>query len=117
MAEKSYQWHLLALTADSIAWKSNQLAEVEVAGKTITLSLFEGQVSACAHKCPHSGGIMSEGFLDATGKIVCPLHRFKFDTRNGRNTSGEGYYLKTYPVEQREEGLFIGIPESSLFNW
>jgi 3-phenylpropionate/trans-cinnamate dioxygenase ferredoxin subunit len=27
--------------------------------------------------------------------------------KNGRNTTGEGYFLKTYPVEQRQEGIFI----------
>jgi hypothetical protein len=28
---------------------------------------------------------------------------------NGRNTSGEGYYLKTYPIEIREDGIYIGL--------
>jgi 3-phenylpropionate/trans-cinnamate dioxygenase ferredoxin subunit len=35
--------------------------------------------------------------------------------KNGRNTSGEGYFLKTYPIELREEGLFIGFQSFSLF--
>jgi nitrite reductase/ring-hydroxylating ferredoxin subunit len=50
------------------------------------------------------------------GNIVCPLHRYKFSLVNGRNVSGEGYYLKTYPVEQREDGLYIGF-EKSWFGW
>jgi 3-phenylpropionate/trans-cinnamate dioxygenase ferredoxin subunit len=37
--------------------------------------------------------------------------------QNGRNITGEGYYLKTYAIEQREEGIFIGIEESGLFGW
>ena len=31
---------------------------------------------------------------------------------NGRNISGEGYYLKHWPVELRENGVFVGMEES-----
>jgi nitrite reductase/ring-hydroxylating ferredoxin subunit len=77
-----------------------------------------GRVLACAHKCPHAGGAMADGFVDALGNIVCPLHRYKFSLQNGRNTSGEGYYLKTHPVQLRENGVFVGIEEKKgLFGW
>jgi nitrite reductase/ring-hydroxylating ferredoxin subunit len=117
MAEKKYQWHLIAGSIDAIDWQENQLSLVDIAGKKITLVRFQDQVTACAHKCPHSGGVMADGFIDATGNLVCPLHRYRFNTRNGRNTSGEGYFLTTYPIEIREEGLFIGIPEGGFLNW
>ncbi len=117
MGEKKFNWHKIADTIESIAWQSNQMAIVEVAGKTITLSLFQGQVWACAHKCPHAGGVMAGGFLDATGNIVCPLHRYRFKLDNGRNSSGEGYYLKTYPVEMRADGLYLGIQAGGFFSW
>jgi 3-phenylpropionate/trans-cinnamate dioxygenase ferredoxin subunit len=35
--------------------------------------------------------------------------------KNGRNTTGEGYFLKTYPVELRPNGLFIGFKPNSFF--
>ncbi|MCX6337228.1 MAG: hypothetical protein NT153_08110 [Bacteroidetes bacterium] len=60
---------------------------------------------------------MADGYIDATGQIVCPLHRYRFSLQNGRNTSGEGYYLKTYPIEHREDGIFIGLAPNSIFNW
>ena len=47
--------------------------------------------------------------MDALGNIVCPLHRYKFSIKNGRNTSGEGYFLKTFAIEVREDGIFVGI--------
>jgi len=72
---------------------------------------------ACAQKCPHAGGMMAEGHLDALGNIVCPLHRYKFNLQNGRNVSGEGYFLKTFRVEIRKEGVFVGFEENKLFNW
>jgi 3-phenylpropionate/trans-cinnamate dioxygenase ferredoxin subunit len=60
---------------------------------------------------------MANGFIDALGNIVCPLHRYKFSLQNGRNVSGEGYFLKLFPVEIRPDGVFIGLEENKLFNW
>ena len=93
-----------------IDFSANGLAIVTVAGKTITLGRDKEKLFACAHKCPHAGGLLADGYVDALGNIVCPLHRYRFDPFNGRNTSGEGYYLKTFPVELREDGVFVNIP-------
>ena len=114
---KKVNWHKLADTVAEIGWQPNNMQVVEVAGKKMTVALHQEQVFAFAYKCPHASGIMADGFLDATGNVVCPLHRYKFNVQNGRNTTGEGYYLKTYPVELRPEGVFIGIEESGLFSW
>jgi 3-phenylpropionate/trans-cinnamate dioxygenase ferredoxin subunit len=35
--------------------------------------------------------------------------------KNGRNVSGEGYYMKHWPVDVREDGVFIGFEQTSLF--
>ena len=67
---------------------------------------------AFAYKCPHAGGMLAEGFIDALGNIVCPLHRYKYNMANGRNTSGEGYYLKHWPVQIKEDGIFVGVEET-----
>jgi 3-phenylpropionate/trans-cinnamate dioxygenase ferredoxin subunit len=40
---------------------------------------------------------------------VCPLHRYRFSLANGRNTSGEGYFLKTYPVKEDDDGVWVGL--------
>lgn len=98
--------------AESIAeinFNKNGLALIEVAGKTITLAHHNEQIFACAHKCPHAGGILADGYLDALGNIVCPLHRYKFSVKNGRNTSGEGYFLKTFTILQTDEGIYVQI--------
>lgn len=113
MPEKKIKWYKLAGTIEAIDWQSNNLAIVEVGGKTVTLARVNNQVKACAHKCPHASGILAHGFLDALGNIVCPLHRYKFSLNNGHNVSGEGYYLKTYAIEYRDAGIFIGFEESS----
>jgi len=90
---------------------------MEVHGKKICYTLYEQQIYAFAYKCPHASGIMADGFIDDAGNVVCPLHRYRFNIKNGYNSSGEGFYLKTYPLEQREDGLYIGFEKSSLFGW
>lgn len=109
------KWYKIADSISSIPFGPNGLTEFEVNGKRICVSLHNSQVFACAAKCPHASGILAEGSLDAMGNIVCPLHRYKFSLQNGRNVSGEGFYLKTYPVETRDDGIYVGIPKTNLF--
>ena len=108
-ADKKYSWHKLADSIESLHFPDSGLAEIELAGKKICISLHKDQLSACATSCPHAGGTLAEGYIDNFGNIVCPIHQYRFNPQNGRNSSGEGYYLKTYPIEKREEGIFIGI--------
>lgn len=100
-------WHKIAESITEINFAANGLATIHVAGKIITIARHKNQLFACAQKCPHAGGHLAEGHIDAVGNIVCPLHRYKFSLKNGRNLSGEGFYLKTYPLRTGEDGVFI----------
>jgi len=108
-------WHKIAENIAEINFSYNGLAELEINDKKLCIGLHNNQIFACTQKCPHAGGILADGYIDAAGNIVCPLHRYKFNPENGRNISGEGYNLKTYPVEIRKEGVFINI-SLDLFN-
>lgn len=112
---EQYTWHKIADHINEVDFADNNIAVVEVKGKTICVGKHKDDVFAFAYKCPHAGGILSEGYIDALGNVVCPLHRYKYDIKNGRNTSGEGYYLKNWPVELRENGVFVGLEDSSGF--
>ena len=116
MADKQYTWHKIADHVNEIDFASNNIAVVEVNGKKMCLGKFNESVFAFAYKCPHAGGILAEGFIDSLGNIVCPLHRYKYDMKNGRNVTGEGYYLKHWPVQLQEDGVFVGMEtQSGLF--
>jgi nitrite reductase/ring-hydroxylating ferredoxin subunit len=116
MPEKVIKWFKVTDSVNELQWQPNNLLIAEVGGKKITLARIENEVFACAHKCPHASGMLADGFIDLTGNIVCPLHRYRFNLQNGRNVSGEGYYLKVYPLQEREAGLFIGFEENSWLN-
>jgi len=116
-SSKKYRWHKIADNITDISFSAEGLAQVDVAGKTVCIAYKNDRLHACTQKCPHAGGTMADGFIDALGNIVCPLHRYKFNLDTGRNISGEGYFLKTFPVEIREDGVFVGFAENNLFGW
>lgn len=111
------KWIKIADSIHELNLSADGLAEIEVDGKKICIALTKETLFACAAKCPHAGGTMAHGYVDAVGNIVCPLHRYKFSLQNGRNTSGEGYFLKVYSVENRSDGIFIGFEQNIFFNW
>lgn len=117
MSVKKYQWFKIAGSLNELDFSENNMLVTQAGEKKITLIKYKKELKACAYACPHAGGILSEGFTDALGNIVCPIHRYRFSLQNGRNTSGEGYYLTTYPVEVREDGIFAGIEQKGFFNF
>ncbi|HEY8399263.1 MAG TPA: nitrite reductase (NAD(P)H) small subunit [Flavihumibacter sp.] len=100
-------WVKIAASLDEIAFGSNQIALVELDGHPICLGRYRDQLFAFAHKCPHASGLFTDGFIDALGNVVCPLHHYRFNMANGRNVTGEGYVLKRWPVEVRADGVYI----------
>jgi 3-phenylpropionate/trans-cinnamate dioxygenase ferredoxin subunit len=113
---KKYKWHKIADEENELNFGPNSLLQRDIAGRTVCIARVRNTLYACAHKCPHAGGIIAEGFIDVLNNVVCPLHRYRYSLQNGRNVSGEGYYLKTYPIQQTDKGIFIGIEERGLFS-
>ena len=114
MTEK-FTWVKVAESLDEIPFGPNNVAEVIAEERKICLSRYKDELFAFAAKCPHAGGFFKDGFVDALGNVVCPLHRYRFCLKNGRNVSGEGYYLKHWPVAVREDGVFVGLDSRKLF--
>jgi nitrite reductase/ring-hydroxylating ferredoxin subunit len=102
-------WFKIAGSSDELLLGPNGIAVIELRNKMICLAKHGEQWHGFAYKCPHASGIMANGHLDVMGNVVCPVHRYRFSLKNGRNTSGEGYYLKTYPVEERPDGIYLGM--------
>lgn len=108
MSSKKYTWHKIAESTAELTSEEKRISVIDINGKKICLAEYQQEWFGFAYTCPHASGIMALGYIDPLGNIVCPVHRYKFSLRNGRNTSGEGFYLKTYPVELREDGVYVG---------
>jgi 3-phenylpropionate/trans-cinnamate dioxygenase ferredoxin subunit len=113
--EKEIAWHKIADNINEISFGENNIAAVEIKGKKICLAKVKDRLFAFAHKCPHAGGWLTDGFLDAQGNVICPIHRYRYDLRNGRNVSGEGYYLKHWSVEVRPDGIYVALETGFSF--
>jgi 3-phenylpropionate/trans-cinnamate dioxygenase ferredoxin subunit len=117
MADPKVKWHRIAGSLWELEFAENGIAMVRVNQKTICVARHEENLYAFSARCPHAGGMMAEGYIDALGHIVCPTHRYKFSMKNGRNISGEGYYLKTYPLENRSDGIYLGMSDTGFSLW
>ena len=109
MMEKTYRWHKVAESSAELMMGGKSIALVRAAGRDVCVSLHQQQLYGCAAKCPHASGALHQGWVSALGELVCPLHRYRFSLANGRNTSGEGYFLKTYPVKEDDDGVWVGL--------
>ena len=107
--ERKYKWIKIAETIDELIFSKNNLAEIDIEGKKICIAKTTSGLKACASKCPHAGGNMSQGKLDSKQNIVCCVHNYSFSLTHGRETNSEGYFLKIYPVKESGEGVFVGM--------
>ena len=114
MAFSKYKWYKFADSAEELRWSAGDVAEITVEGKPLCVARFGDQWFGFAHACPHAGAPLTDGYLDKSCNLVCPVHQLKFNLRNGRDVNGEGYKLKTYPVEVRSDGIFIGVDEGGF---
>jgi nitrite reductase/ring-hydroxylating ferredoxin subunit len=87
--------------------------QIVVAGKKLCLVREQGELYALQNTCPHAGGTLSGGWCEHR-YLVCPIHRWSYDLKTGRGAAGQGDYINTYPIEQREEGLFVGVEQGWL---
>ena len=108
---QNHTWHKVAGSIAELSFSAEGIAAVSLDGKAICLVNFKNELYGCNAICPHASGPLQDGYIDALGHIVCPVHRYKFDIKNGRNVAGEGYSLKTYPVEERADGIYVGIDQ------
>lgn len=110
-------WIKVAESIAAIPFGDNNLALVDADGKTVCLGKFNNEVFAFAPKCPHASGEFIHGTIDPSGNVMCPIHRYKFCMKNGRNVTGEGYYLKHWPLEVREDGVFVEMKKGLFEGW
>lgn len=107
--QRSYNWVQIASSVEELHFEKNNIALVQLAERLICIGRYQDKLFGFARGCPHASAFLSDGFIDALGNVVCPLHHYRFSISNGRNTSGEGYHLKHWPVEIRAAGVFVGL--------
>ena len=81
--------------------------EFEVDGELIAVFRARaGKLYAVQAKCPHRDGALADGIIGA-GKVVCPLHSFKFELATGAPLGNDCAALKTYTVTINNDGELL----------
>lgn len=75
---------------------------------TVCMTRFKGKYGALDNKCPHQGGPLGEGSIE-NGLLRCPWHGWDYDPISGK-APGFDDGVETYPVEEREDGVYVGLP-------
>lgn len=109
---EDYTWQQIASSINELNFSNEGLTKIEIDGKHICISYYKNNLFSFLAKCPHAGGNLDCGYVDSGGNIVCPLHGYKFNLQNGRNITGEGYFLKIFPVQIRSNAVFIAIEKN-----
>lgn len=86
----------------------NPIKKVTVNGKKICVVQHGEKVYAVSASCPHAGADMANGWC-RDGRIVCPIHRYVYDLETGRGAAGQDDYIPVYPVEVRDNEVYIGL--------
>ncbi len=100
-------WHRV-LDHDELA--EGRVKPVTCARQTVCMTRHEGQYAALDNRCPHQGGPLGEGSIE-NGWLRCPWHGWDYDPLTGKPPGGYSDGVATYPVEVREDGIYVGFYE------
>ena len=62
----------------SESWIGADLPPIWREGEEYFLLGHRGDLYLIANRCPHRGGPLKAGFINADGELVCPMHRGAF---------------------------------------
>lgn len=87
----------------------------ERVGKTVILEknkevavfkLSNGNVKAVENKCPHKGGVLSEGIVSGD-HVFCPMHDWKICLEDGKVQEPDFGCVKTYETVIDDGEVFL----------
>lgn len=103
-------WHKVA-EPDELP--EDRVRTVVADGKWICLTHVDGRYGALDNHCPHQGGPLGEGTIE-NGLLRCPWHGWDYCPLTGASPAGFDERVSSYPVEAREDGIYVGIePEAA----
>jgi nitrite reductase (NADH) small subunit len=81
--------------------------EYEVAGRLVAVFRDRsGALFATQARCPHRDGHLADGIVGG-GRVICPLHAFKFELSSGQPLGNDCPALVIYAVRLNENGEIL----------
>jgi nitrite reductase (NADH) small subunit len=77
----------------------------------------DDEVLATQARCPHKAGLLADGLVGG-GKVICPLHSYKFDLATGTPIGNACASLRTYRTElTAERRVVVWIMQDDARAW
>lgn len=102
-------WYFLCDASDLPEGSSREFV---VDGRIVALFRTSQQWYAIDGMCAHQGGPIAQGKLDANC-ITCPWHGWQYDITNGKNLLTGKQMLDCFPIEQRQQEIWIQLPQEN----
>jgi nitrite reductase (NADH) small subunit len=87
-------WHKLGKVED---FPSGSLRGMLIQRRRLCVGRAGTRYFALDDTCPHAGGSLCEGLLDAD-LVICPLHAYGFEVDSGRCRDDEACSVSSYDV-------------------
>jgi len=91
--------------------KDGARVHVEVDGRELTILRQGDQVYALRNRCPHANGRLGDGAV-VDGKIVCPLHQWRFSLTDGSTRRDPRLRAETIEVRLREDDICLILDDA-----
>jgi nitrite reductase (NADH) small subunit len=98
---------LLICTVDEVpSWGSRKIriGSLEVA----LFKLKDGSLRAVENRCPHKGGVLSEGIVTGDA-VICPMHAWRINLSTGEACEPDVGCVKKFPVHIADGKIFVEI--------
>jgi 3-phenylpropionate/trans-cinnamate dioxygenase ferredoxin subunit len=83
-----------------------------IEGYSIAVFNVDGKLYAIDDSCPHQGSSLAMGRLEGY-VVTCRSHGMKVNVSAGEHQPGLGMNVRSFPVESRPDGLYVGVQTSS----
>jgi thiamine pyrophosphate-dependent acetolactate synthase large subunit-like protein/nitrite reductase/ring-hydroxylating ferredoxin subunit/CDGSH-type Zn-finger protein len=98
--------------------EDGEVRAVQAGTQSLALTCYQGQIGALDNACPHQGGPLGEGSIECNDGhddcwLRCPWHGWDFHPLTGRSPGSHDDGVPTYPVEQRDDGVYVAVQEST----
>jgi nitrite reductase/ring-hydroxylating ferredoxin subunit len=111
----AYTWHKIfgsvAEAKEQVPVRKLRLLVVE--GRNICFAHTATGFYALEDACPHLGYSLSKGTTNYLNEVICPWHSYRFSLTDGRECEFKSRKAVLFPVEIREDGVYIGISSTT----
>lgn len=108
---KTYSWHKVFNSEEEAKEQvpQRQLKRFDLDGNAICFAHTFAGFFAINDSCPHLGHSLSRGTTNYLNEVICPWHSYRYNLEKGKECDYRTRNAKTYPVEVRSDGVYIGI--------